>query len=119
MRFMLDEGAERRIGTLLRAYGHDVTAMDRDYRRSMGDRDVLALARREQRVLITNDRDFVHLVFNQHLPHAGVILFRIGNVAPEVKQQYLQYILDNHGDDLDAFITVYPHAITVRHTPDR
>jgi predicted nuclease of predicted toxin-antitoxin system len=38
---------------------------------------VLAIATAEQRVLLTNDKDFGELIFRRRLPHAGVILFRL------------------------------------------
>ena len=58
MRFLLDENAEFRIGRFLRGLGHDVTSIAVDYERGQNDRTVLELAVDEQRILITNDRDF-------------------------------------------------------------
>ncbi len=78
MRFLLDESMELRVGRFLRSLGHDVTAIVRDYTRSIADKDVLSLGHDEGRVLVTNDRDFSFLVFNEFRPHSGVILFRLG-----------------------------------------
>jgi predicted nuclease of predicted toxin-antitoxin system len=79
MRFLLDESADARLVPYLRANGHDVTSLVTDYPAGLPVPDVLATAVREQRILITNDRDFGDLVFLQEQPHVGVILFRLGD----------------------------------------
>lgn len=118
MRFLLDEGMELRVGRFLRSLGHDVTAIVRDYTRSISDSDVLSVAHIEGRILVTNDKDFTFLVFNQFRPHSGVILFRLGRGETiEDKLNGIQFILMHHTDDLDAFLSVHPEGITVRRTP--
>lgn len=81
MRFLLDESAEYRLASFLRNPGHDVTAIAHDYPAGLADTEVLALARREDRILITNDRDFGELIIRQRLAHAGVIFFRLSDQA--------------------------------------
>ena len=77
MNFLLDESAEFRLAALLQQHGHYVKAIAHDYPSGLPDRQVLAIAKNEQRILITNDRDFGELIFRQRMPHAGVILFRL------------------------------------------
>ena len=77
MRFLLDENADERLADYLRRLGHDATTIRNDYTRSIEDRDVLAIALREQRILITNDRDFGELIIRERLAHAGAIYFRL------------------------------------------
>ncbi len=52
----------------------------------MSDRDILGIAYREQRIVITNDRHFSALIFRQGLPHAGVIFFRLSMADVFVKR---------------------------------
>jgi predicted nuclease of predicted toxin-antitoxin system len=77
VRFLLDENAEYRLAAFLRERGHEVTAVARDYPGALTDREVLAIALVEARILITNDRDFGELIVRERLPHAGVIYFRL------------------------------------------
>ncbi|MBI2865713.1 MAG: DUF5615 family PIN-like protein [Chloroflexi bacterium] len=114
MRFLLDESADLPLGFFLKGLGHDVTAVARDYVRALKDRDVLAIAHREQRVLVTNDRHFGELVFRLRLPHAGVILFRLGQEDLQTKAAWLQYVLTNHAEDLKDFVVVTERGIRVR-----
>ncbi|MCL4489624.1 MAG: DUF5615 family PIN-like protein [Chloroflexi bacterium] len=74
MKFLLDESADLPLAMFLRESGHDVTAIAHDYPQALKDREVLAIAYREQRILLTNDRDFGELIFRQRLPHSGVVL---------------------------------------------
>jgi predicted nuclease of predicted toxin-antitoxin system len=57
--------------------GHDVAWVRSDAPGS-SDRQVITRAQREQRILITFDKDFGELVFRSGLPaSSGVVLFRI------------------------------------------
>ena len=62
----------------------------RDHPRALPDEEVLSIALREDRILITNDRDFGELIFRQRLPHSGVILFRLPATALAAKLSRLE-----------------------------
>lgn len=120
MKFLLDENAEFRIGAFLKAAGHDVTAIAYEYPNALPDQEVLSIAAVEQRILITNDRDFGELIFRHHLPHAGVIYFRLELAATaEDKIAWLRRLLVSHEDRLDQFLVVTPRSIRVRRTPQQ
>jgi len=68
MRFLLDESADFPVAAFLTDRGHDVTSIARDYPSALEDDEVLSIAQKEQRILITNDRDFGELVFRQQRP---------------------------------------------------
>jgi predicted nuclease of predicted toxin-antitoxin system len=114
MRFLLDESADARLRAYLLALGHDVTSVVADYGAGLPDRDVLATAVREQRILIADDRDFGELVFGQQLPHAGVILFRLGRTDLSTRIAWLDRALTQHADHLDEFIVITPRGIRRR-----
>ncbi len=63
MKFLLDESADFPLASFLKQLGHDVTAIAHDYPHALKDREVLSIAREEQRILIANDRDFGELIF--------------------------------------------------------
>ena len=119
MRFLLDENVDTRLALFLRRQGHDVTAIVQDYGHALGDHEVLAIAAREQRVLITDDLDFGELVVRERLPHAGVLLFRLGGADPKIKQEWLRFVLTNHAEDLMSLIVVTARGVRVRRIEDR
>lgn len=107
MKFLLDESAEFRISTFLKEQKHDVTAIAYDYPQSLPGQQVLAIARREQRILITNDRDFGELIFREKILHTGVIYFRLGLTSTaQDKMTWLSRLLITHRDKLREFIVV-------------
>jgi predicted nuclease of predicted toxin-antitoxin system len=114
MRFLLDESADVRLRAYLLSLGYDVRSVVADYGAGLPDRDVLAIAVREQRILIADDRDFGELVFSQQLPHAGVILFRLGRTELSTRIAWLDRVLTQHGDHLDEFIVITRRGIRRR-----
>jgi predicted nuclease of predicted toxin-antitoxin system len=76
---------------------------------------VLALAHREGRILITDDRDFGELVFRLRQPHAGVVSLRLGEYADlATKIDRLDYVLTHHADQLDRFLVVTGTSVRAR-----
>src|SRR5215467_2525889 len=98
MKFLLDENVDYRLATFLKHSGHNVKAILQDYPNGSTDPNVLALARKERHILITNDKDFGDLIFHRKLPHCGVILFRLkkGNIDLNVRKSKLRLALDTH-----------------------
>ena len=118
MRFLVDASSDARIVGHLRSQGHDVTRIGADHPGNLQDRAVLAVAVAEQRILITDDRDFGELVFVHRQPHTGVIYFRLNTTLFVVRRERLEYVLATHGDELDQFLIVTEHAVRVRRLAD-
>ena len=115
MKFLPDESAEFRIAAFLTNQGHDVKTIVQGYTPGLPDSEVLVIARYEQRILITNDRDFGELIFQQNLPHSGVIYFRLGLASTaDEKIARLDRLLRTHADRLGRFLVVTPGRIRVR-----
>ncbi len=76
MKFLADACCDALIVRTLRALGHEV-AFVAEFAPSTADEDVLAQAFEEQRILITEGRDFCRLVFRDVRPAYGVVLVRI------------------------------------------
>jgi predicted nuclease of predicted toxin-antitoxin system len=75
MRFLADESCDFFVVRALRAAGHDVMAVAEVAVGALDDA-VLDLAVREQRVLLTEDKDFGQLVYAATRSSSGVILMR-------------------------------------------
>lgn len=87
MEFLLDQSADFRLAAFLRERSHDVTAIGEDYPSGLADEEVLAIAEREGRALITSDLDFGELVVRYESALAGVILFRFDETDVELKRR--------------------------------
>ena len=114
MKFLLDESVARRLAAFPRGQGHNVTVLGQDYPRGLPDEQVLAIAHRDGRTLITNDRDFGELIFNQGRPHSGVIYLRLETYQLPAAVAALTQVLAEHERDLGKFIVVTPRSVRVR-----
>jgi len=114
MKFLLDENVDSRLAPYLAGPGHDVKAIAQDFPHALSDQEVLSIAHREGRILITNDRDYGDLIFRHLLPHSGVILFRLRTTRLETKQQRLDYVLARYSDRLHNFIVVSEQRVRIR-----
>ena len=98
----------------MRQAGHDATAIAHEYPGAIADEEVLAIAVAEDRVLITNDRDFGELVFRLSLPHRGIILFRLGDDPLPVKTAWLDHVLEAYSRHLREFIVINDRGVRIR-----
>jgi predicted nuclease of predicted toxin-antitoxin system len=114
MKFLVDESADARLATHLRRLGHDAKTVASDYQPGLEDQEVLAIALREERILITNDRDFGELVYRLGLPHAGVILLRLSTTSLPAKTARLDAILAKHAGSLTRFVVVTERSVRLR-----
>ncbi|MCS3726306.1 DUF5615 family PIN-like protein [Bradyrhizobium betae] len=92
MLWLADEGVTASLVRELRGAGHDVLSIA-EFAASLSDVEVIALASREGRLLLTADKDFGELVFRRGHPVPGLILLRIdpGN-GPLVLARLLEAI---------------------------
>lgn len=114
MRFFADENLERPIIEGLRQQGHDVATVPLEEKGSP-DPTVLARSSTEDRVFITNDKDFAELVFLQKQVTAGVVLVRLPRFRTSEKvERVLEVIVDQGERLLGVFTVIEAHAIRRR-----
>lgn len=114
MRFLLDESVDVRVADALRSLAHDCLAIGHDFPSSLADRDVLTIAYRERRVLLTLDRHFGRLVFGEGMPHSGVLYLRLRDEPLDAVINRVQHVLERQADQLDRFIVVDARSVRVR-----
>jgi predicted nuclease of predicted toxin-antitoxin system len=117
MRFLADESCDFRVVRTLRAAGHDVTAVLEE---SPGAEDeaVIALARREERVLITEDRDFGQLFYAATRPTCGVVLLRFPSNARNSMLKAVTDLVEERGAALaDRFVVAEPGRVRIGRQP--
>ncbi len=106
MRVLLDACGGYATEEALRAVRADVAHMLR-IRPSMPDREVLALASAEDRLLITLDRKISDLVFVHALPHAGVLLVREPDLVPAERARLIANVVrSSYADMVGRFSTL-------------
>lgn len=101
----------------LRAAGHDVRAVV-EGQPGVTDAEVLALARVERRVLLTNDKDFAELVFGRRLTSFGIVLLRLRGWNAQEKATRLMEVLAQGPALRRALLVVMPPNVRRRALPD-
>lgn len=76
IKFIADVNSEKPIIDFLSKKGYDVTWVA-DYNCIASDEDILMLANTQNRILLTNAKDFGELIFLQRKLSTGVILLRV------------------------------------------
>lgn len=105
MKYLADENLGIKVVKLLRNLGVDIVSVADLASFGIKDPKVFSLASKEDRILITLDRDFGELVFKQKLAHTGVIFLRLKNESVNNKLKVLSMLLKQPG--LKGKFTVY------------
>lgn len=114
VKFLADENIEYRIVTHLREKGYDILAITESFV-SMNDEKILQKAYLEDRVLLTNDKDFGDLIFLQKLHHKGIILFRFKSENLLDKIHVFDVLLKNYQEKLmNKFVVIGDSQIKIR-----
>lgn len=117
MRFLADESCDFAVVRALRAKGHDVLAVS-EICRGAEDHYVIALARREERILLTEDKDFGRLVYLAGVPKVGVILLRFPATARRALCNAVVRLVHQWKEKLKgSFVVVQPGRVRIRRLP--
>jgi predicted nuclease of predicted toxin-antitoxin system len=111
MRFLLDQDVYALTASFLIDAGHDVILVAQLGLSQASDEEILRTAQKENRILITRDRDYGNLVFVRALG-TGVIYLRILPTTVNVVHRELEQILSDYSELKlsGAFIVVEPNG---------
>ncbi|MCZ2147910.1 MAG: DUF5615 family PIN-like protein [Bryobacterales bacterium] len=99
MKLVADESVEGPTVYSLRAAGHEVLFIA-ESSPGIQDSAVLEIARREEALLLTADKDFGELVFRDREPHYGVLLIRSLVRSPEENAANTLAAISQYGTEL-------------------
>jgi predicted nuclease of predicted toxin-antitoxin system len=104
MKLLLDVCvSSRSLQGFLSGQGHDVlSALAIDPRAS--DERLLALALQDERLLVTEDRDFGELVFVRRLPHGPIV--RLVELTVDEQVSGMAELLERHAAELKGPVVV-------------
>jgi predicted nuclease of predicted toxin-antitoxin system len=117
LRFLADESCDFSVVRALRESGYDVVAV---VERAPGapDERVIELARSEERILLTEDRDFGRLVFAAAHASSGVVYIRFPAPRRSELPARILDLVQGEGERLArSFSVVGPTRIRIRNLP--
>ena len=117
MKFLADESCDFGVVRALRDNGHDVLAVC-EFAKRLEDADVIDLSVREDRILITEDKDFGQLVFAHGHGTCGIILVRFAATARRRLPSDLVRLVEQQKQALrNSFVVLEPGRFRVTRLP--
>jgi predicted nuclease of predicted toxin-antitoxin system len=95
VKLLADECCDALLVDGLRQDGHDVLYV-KETAPGAADETVLQMAADQQRILLTEDKDFGELVVRLKLPACGIVLLRINPADSAAKLARLRHLLQHH-----------------------
>ena len=111
MNFLIDVCIGYAVETEVRKLsGYDFACV-RDKNPRMEDADIVDWANREERIIVTADKDFGELVFKHKLSHHGVLLLRIDENTTQEKIKIITRVIIGHNEKLENHFSVYQNNL--------
>jgi predicted nuclease of predicted toxin-antitoxin system len=114
MNFLMDENIPRLVIQQLRELGHDVISV-KELIQGVGDRNVISKAVIENRIIVTRDKDFGELIYqNKVSKPAGIILIRLFGYQPDELISKIVTILCSREDWTGHFSVIRNKHIRIK-----
>lgn len=111
LRFLADECCDFAVVRALRAAGYDVLAINEMMQRS-DDRKLIEFAASEERIFLTEDKDFGWLVYVSQVDSAGVIFIRYpSNARTGLGSTVVQLIQEQERKLIGSFVVIQPGQV--------
>lgn len=96
MRFLLDENVHAKLKSALEKLGHDVALV----KKSSSDIVVASQAKKQKRILLTHDGDFLNADLDSPDSNWGIVIIRISPSRIEEMEKVLKESLANMPEEL-------------------
>jgi predicted nuclease of predicted toxin-antitoxin system len=114
MRFIANENVMRTVIDGLRNFGHDVMSV-KESMRGEDDEAILEKAQADNRIILTNDKDFGELAFRVGLPaECGIILLRLARSNPSEDSERALEAIGSRNDWTGHFSVITSDRIRMR-----
>jgi predicted nuclease of predicted toxin-antitoxin system len=114
VKLLADECCDAGMVAALREDGHDVLYAMEDLR-GASDEEPLALAMAEERLLLTEDKDFGELVYALKRPTQGIVLLRFEVVERAQKVSRIRELLEQYSARLaHQFVVLASDKVRLR-----
>lgn len=93
--FLADENISPETADFLDESGYPCYSLLRDGPRQLADREIVELAKQEERVILTHDLDFGEIYYLAEEGNIGILVLRLRHQTVEAVNQVLQRFLDS------------------------
>jgi predicted nuclease of predicted toxin-antitoxin system len=117
VRLALNENMPGSVVAELRARGHDCLAV-KESMRGAKDVEILARAQTENRIVVTQEKDFGELAYRHRLPaDCGIILFRLSGTDPDADDRRMVEVIESQTGWNGQFAVATSDRVRIRPLP--
>ncbi len=110
--FLTDENIHPELVKFLRNKSFDIKDVKEEKLIGTSDLQLMNLAFKENRIIITQDRDFGKLVYTQNSDFIGIIYLRPGHILPKFHIQTFEQLMGSNFKLESPFILVAENSET-------
>ena len=120
LRFLLDMGISYQVANWLNSLEHDAIHLSIEGLHTMDDFLIVEKAIEENRIILTADMDFGHILAFNKSHYVSIIQFRIADLSPAIIISKLNIVFDKFSRQLDThhvIITVQENKVRLKELP--
>ena len=110
MKFLIDVSLGCAVDDFMKNSVYDVICV-RDINSNMEDIEILKLADRDNRIVVTMDKDFGELVYKHSIKHQGVLLLRLEDESAVEKITAITNILNKYPEQIQNSFCTYKNNL--------
>lgn len=112
MKFLTDENIATSLVEKLRKEDHDVKDIKEEELFQIPDSKIIEIAKKEDRIILTHDKDFSNLLRSPNKKHSGVILLRFKNQSPQhVINKFIPLLKESLNKDLKNKVVIVEEGV--------
>lgn len=115
LKFLVDECTGVKVSEALSDDGYPADYVG-EFMKGAKDKRILQKALEENRILITNDKDFGEIIYREGKPHAGVLLLRLEKDFPTNRISTIKNIIEEFDEETlkGNFIVASEKGVRIR-----
>lgn len=109
LKYLSDENIDPEVIDFFIKDRYDFRNVFQEQLQSTDDKAILQKAKTLDRIIITHDTDFGHIIFTERVPFTGIIYLQPGHIEARFTIQSLQQLFNSDIELLQPFIVVTEH----------
>ena len=117
MRFIADENIPNALILAIRRKSYSIKDIKEENLIGISDQELLAIAKKEQRIIITFDKDFTNLLQFPLKSHSGIMVLRYSNKYVQNVVTKFCYLLDSPFKDRfeNSLCEIFDNYLKINH----
>lgn len=106
LKYLADENIDPEVIDFFVKNGYNFRNVFQEQLQSTDDKTIIGKAKTLDRIIITHDTDFGHIIFTERIPFTGIIYLQPGHIEARFTIQSLQQLFRSDIELIQPFIVV-------------